>query len=88
MMLGKYIEAEKEKERQLERLFDTGSIDENEKFVRQKIIADRIAIYERLSGETVLRKPFYYLVVYDKDQSVIRDILTGAISNFIDAGMT
>ena len=55
-------------------LFEAGSIDENEKFVRQKIIADRIAIYERLSGDTVLRKPFYYLVVYDKDKSVIQPL--------------
>ena len=87
MMLDKYIAAEKEKEKQLEKLFETGSIDENEKFVREKIIADRIAIYQRLSGETVLRKPFYYLVVYDKDVSVIKEILNSAISNFIDAGM-
>ena len=87
MMLDKYIEAEREKERQLEILFETGSIDENEKFVRQRIIADRIAIYEKLSGETVLRKPFYYLVVYDKDMSVIREIMTNAISSFLDAGM-
>ena len=87
MMLDKYIIAEQEKERQLQLLFDAGSIDENERFVRQKIIADRIAIYQKLSGETVLRKPFYYLVVYDKDQSVIREILTSGISNFIEAGM-
>ena len=87
MMLDKYIEAEREKERQLEILFEAGSIDENEKFVRQKIIADRISIYKRLSEDTVLRKPFYYLVVYDKDKGVIRDILTNGISNFIDAGM-
>ena len=57
MMLDKYIKAEEEKGRQLELLFDAGSIDEQEKFVRQKIIADRIGIYQRLSGETVLRKP-------------------------------
>ena len=87
MMLGKYIEAEKEKEAQLERLFETGSIDENEKFVRQKIIADRIAIYHRLSDDIVLRKPFYYLVVYDKDTSVIKEILTNGIASFVDAGM-
>jgi hypothetical protein len=88
MMLDKYIASEKEKEKQLELLFEAGAIDENEKFVREKIIADRIAIYERLSGEAVLRKPFYYLVVYDKDQSVIREILNSAITNFIDAGMS
>ena len=44
MMLDKYIQAEREKENQLEVLFKTGSIDEQEKFVRQKIIADRIGI--------------------------------------------
>ena len=87
MLLDKYIDAEHEKELQLEKLFEAGSIDEQEKFIRAKIIAERIAIYERMSGDTVLRKPFYYLVVYDKDKSVIREILTNGISSFIDAGM-
>ena len=88
LMLTKYIEAEHAKEDQLDILFKAGSIDEQEKLVRQKIIAERIAIYERMSGEKVLRKPFYYLVIYDKDKSVIRKILTNGISSFLDAGMT
>ena len=88
MMLEKYVESELEKGKQLEALFEAGSIDENEKFVREKIIADRIGIYKKLSAETVLRKPFYYLVVYDKDKSVIKEILTNGISNFAEAGMT
>ena len=87
MLLDKYIDSEHEKETQLQRLFEAGSIDEQEKFIREKIIAERIAIYERMSGENVLRKPFYYLVVYDKDKTVINDILTNAIASFIDAGM-
>ena len=87
MLLNKYVEAEHEKEVQLEKLFEAGSIDEQEKFVRSKIIAERIAIYERMSGDTVLRKPFYYLVVYDKDKSVINEIFTNGISSFLDAGM-
>ena len=87
-VLDKYIEAEHDKEKQLQRLFETGSIDEQEKFVRGKIIAERIAIYERMSGDTVLRKPFYYLVVYDRDKSVIREILTNGISSLMDAGMS
>ena len=87
MLLDKYVEYEHEKELQLEKLFEAGSIDEQEKFIREKIITERIAIYERMSGETVLRKPFYYLVVYDADKTVIREILTNGISSFIDAGM-
>ena len=87
LLLNKYIEAEREKENQLEALYEAGSIDENEKFVREKIIADRIAIYERISGEKVIRKPYYYLVVYDRDKTVIREILTNGISSFLDAGM-
>ena len=88
MMLDKYVASEREKENQLEKLFEAGSIDEQEKFIREKIIAERIAIYERMSGATVLRKPFYYLVVYDKDKSVIREILTNGISSLLDAGMS
>ena len=87
MMLDKYINAEREKELQLDKLFEAGSIDEQEKLIRQKIIAERIAIYQRMSGETVLRKPFYYFVVYDKDKTVIREILTNGISSLLDAGM-
>ena len=88
MMLDKYIASEREKEDQLERLFEAGSIDTQEKLIRQKIIAERIAIYERMSETIVLRKPFYYLVVYDKDQSVIREIIANAISSLLDAGMS
>jgi hypothetical protein len=87
MLLNQYIEAEREKETQLEKLFEAGSIDEQEKFIRQRIIAERIAIYERMSGATVLRKPFYYLVVYDRDKTAINEILTNAITSFLDAGM-
>ena len=87
LLLNKYVEAEQEKEIQLEKLFEAGSIDEQEKFIREKIIAERIAIYERMSGDSVLHKPFYYLVVYDKDKSVINEILTNGISSFLDAGM-
>ena len=88
MILDKYVEAEHEKEIQLEKLFEAGSIDEQEKFIRAKILAERIAIYERLSGATVLRKPFYYLVVYDADKTAISEILTNAISSILDAGMS
>ena len=88
MLLDKYVEAEREKDLQLDKLFEAGSIDEQEKHIREKIIAERIAIYERMSGDTVLRKPFYYLVVYDKDKTVIREILTNGISTLIEAGMT
>ena len=88
MLLDKYVEAEREKETQLEKLFEAGSIDEQEKFIRQKIIAERIAIYERMSGATVLQKPFYYLVVYDKDKTVINEILTNGITSLLDAGMS
>ena len=87
MLLDKYVEAEHEKETQLQKLFEAGSIDEQEKFIREKIIAERIAIYERMSGTTVLHKPFYYLVVYDRDKTVIKEILTNGISAFLDAGM-
>ena len=88
MMLDKYIDSEREKEAQLDKLFAAGSIDEQEKLVRQKIIAERIAIYERMSGDTVLRKPYYYFVVYDKDKTVIREILTNGIASLLDAGMS
>ena len=87
MLLDKYIKAEHEKEAQLDKLFEAGSIDEQEKLIRRKIIAERIAIYERLTSGIVLRKPFYYFVVYDKDKTVINEILTNGMASLLDAGM-
>lgn len=88
LLLDDYITAENKKQEALEKLYETGHITQEELRAREKIIADRINVYKNLSGENAIIKPFYYLVVYDSDKSVIREILQNGISSFLEAGMT
>lgn len=88
LLLDDYIAAEEEKQRQIEKLFDAKNISKEELSARTKIIQDRIQIYKRMSGDNVIKKPFYYLVVYDANKSVIDEILNHAITAFLEAGMT
>ena len=88
LSLQKYIELEENKKELLKKLFDAKEMTEAELFVRNKIINDRIDIYKGIDEKKSLVKPFYYLVVYDYDKSIIKEILNNAISTFNDAGMT
>ena len=87
LSLDAYKKSEAIKEAYLDKLFAAESITEEELIVRKKIIADRVAIYDRLE-EQKIKKPFYYLVVYDSDQSVIKEIMMSAVSTLLEAGMT
>lgn len=87
LSLKKYQEFEEEKRKRIKKLFDDGNITQEELLVREQILDDRIAIYERLEQQE-LKKPFYYLVVYDNDKGTIKEILNNAVSTFLDAGMT
>ena len=88
LVLSDYITAEKKKRDQLEKLYAMGSITQEELSARLKVIADRIAVYNNLSGEKAIKKPFYYLVVYDADKSAIREVLQNGITSLSEAGMT
>ena len=87
LSLKKYKEFEEEKRRRIKQLFEDGSISKEELLVREQVLDDRIAIYDRLE-EQELKKPFYYFVVYDHDKATIKEILNNAISDLLDAGMT
>ena len=88
LSLKKYIEIEETKMDLLKKLYEEKEMTEHELFVRNKIINDRIDIYKGIEDKKTLIKPFYYLVVYDYDKSLIKEILNNAISTFLDAGMT
>ena len=88
LLLDDYVKAEEEKQKQLDKLFEAKSITQEELMARTKIIDDRIQIYQRMSGENVISKPFYYLVVYDSNRNVINEIIKHAMSTFLEAGMT
>ena len=88
LLLDDYIKAEEEKQKQLEKLFQANNITQEELSARMRIIEDRIQIYNRMSGENVITKPFYYLVVYDTNKTIIDEILKHGERALLDAGMT
>ena len=88
LLLDDYIAAEEEKQKQIEKLYEAKSITREELSARTKIIQDRIQIYNRMSGENVIKKPFYYLVVYDFNKSAINEIFRHGMATLLEAGMT
>jgi len=82
-----YIELEEKKIDELHKLADAGELTEYELNQRVLVVRDRIRAYKEMSGENVIKRPFYYLVVYDENPSVIDEILTTAVSTFEEAGM-
>ena len=88
LSLKKYIELEENKIDKLKILFEAHEMNEKELFERSRIIQDRIDIYKNLEENQVIKKPFYYFVVYDESKNAILEILNDAVSTFSDAGMT
>ena len=89
MRLDDFIAMEEIKREDLKKTFDAGELTEQELFVRERVIADRIEVYNNLNsmGDDKIMVPAFYLVVYDADKSVIDEILTNAIETFEEAGM-
>ncbi len=83
-----YIEDENRKKDDLFHLFESGELTKQELDSRCKIIDDRIRAYRVLTDETPIKKPFYYLVIYDESKEVIQSILTDAVEIFQNIGMT
>ena len=83
-----YAKEEEKKKDALFVLFENGELSKKELDSRTKIINDRIRTYTTLTEETPIRKPFYYLVVYDENKEVISTILNDAIVTFMNIGMT
>ncbi|MBQ9276658.1 MAG: DUF87 domain-containing protein [Clostridia bacterium] len=84
-----FIATEEAKRDDLKKTFDAGELTEQELFVRERVIQDRIAVYNNLnaSGDDKIMVPGFYLVVYDAQKSVIDEILTNAVETFAEAGM-
>ncbi|MCQ2399311.1 MAG: DUF87 domain-containing protein, partial [Clostridia bacterium] len=88
LTFDKYVEDEERKRNALYELFDKGELSKAELSSREKVIDDRIRTYKTLSEGQPIKKPFYYLVVYDANKEVINEILTAAVSSFQETGMT
>ena len=86
--LEEFILSEERKKDELKKIFDAGDMTENELFARERIIDDRINLYKNLNTTNKISKPYYYLVVYDKDQNAIKEILKGGEKSLFDAGMS
>ena len=86
--LEEFILSEERKKDELKKIFDAGDMTENELFARERIIDDRINLYKNLNTTNKISKPYYYLVVYDKDQNAIKEILNGGEKSLFDAGMS
>lgn len=89
MRLDDFIAMEDVKRDDLKKTYDAGELTEQELFVRERVIEDRIQVYNNLNsmGDDKIMVPAFYLVVYDADKAVIDEILTNAIETFADAGM-
>ena len=83
-----YIVEEEKKKEALFKLFENDELSKKELDARTKIINDRIRTYKTLTEEQPIRKPFYYLVIYDESQEVINTILNDAINTFQNIGMS
>ncbi len=88
LSLNVFISEEEKKLEKIKELFDEGEMSEKELFERNQIILERINTYKTLNEKHSIIKPYYYLVVYDSNKSVISEILNNAVSTFLDAGMT
>lgn len=83
-----YIKDEERKKEELFSLFESGELSKKELDSRTKIINDRIRTYSTLTNDTPIKRPFYYLVIYDESKEVISAILNDAIMTFKNIGMT
>ena len=83
-----YCRQEEKKKDILYKLADEEEMTRDELFAREKVINDRIRIYKQLNDETPITKPFYYLVIYDENKNVIKEILNNAVKTFLEIGMT
>ena len=83
-----YIELEEKKKDGLNLLYKSGELTKAELDAREKVIDDRIRAYSELTDDSPVKKPFYYLVVYDANKDIIETILKDAVSTFQSIGMS
>ncbi|MCQ2413649.1 MAG: DUF87 domain-containing protein [Clostridia bacterium] len=82
-----YIKKEEEKRSALYVLFEKGELTKQELDAREKVIDDHIRTYRSLSEGKPVKKPFYYLVVYDANPDAILDTLRAAEQSFAELSM-
>ena len=87
LYFDRYIEEENKKRDALYKQYEVHEIDKNELLNREAVIDDRIRIYQEMSSNNSIEKAFFYLVVYDENPDIIKEILNTAVASFQDCGM-
>jgi len=87
LYFDRYIKLEEKKREQIYKMYELGDFTKKELDAREIVINDRIRAYKEMSGGDDITKPFYYLVVYDEQETAIDDIMDNAISTMSEAGM-
>ncbi|MBO4682625.1 MAG: ATP-binding protein [Bacilli bacterium] len=82
-----YAKDEERKKDELFRLFENNELSKKELDSRVKVINDRIRTYKTLTEDSPIKKPFYYLVIYDESKEMITTILNDAVNTFQNIGM-
>lgn len=88
LVFEEYSKLENIKRDELYKLYEAGELTEKELHSREKVILDRIRTYKELDENSQIKKPFYYLVVYDESKEAIANILEDAVETFKEIGMT
>ena len=88
LLFDDYIKAENIKRDELYKIYEAKELSEQELHAREKVINDRLRTYKQLNENASIKKPFFYLVVYDANKENITNILEEAVDTFKEIGMT
>ncbi len=82
VLLDSYIEQERSKKPEIDKLHEAEGISYEESIPRKNIIDDRSEILRELNENTRIMRSGYYLVIYDANPATISEILNSAILKF------
>jgi len=83
-----YAEMEKKKIEDLRRSYENGVLKEDEFQARVEVIFDRINDLNSLNTDDRVVVPFYYIALYDKNASQLRNHASDALRSLKNGGMT
>ena len=82
ILLDSYIEQEKEKKPDIDKLLEAEGMTYEESAPRKNIIDNRSEILNKLNTDTRVMRSGYYLVIYDANPATISEIINSAIIKF------
>ncbi|MCL2216016.1 MAG: ATP-binding protein [Defluviitaleaceae bacterium] len=81
------IESEEKKIQELEQSYSNGLFNEHEYECRIAIIRDRIEEFKTLNRQTKVIKPFYYLVLFEKNKDMLNNMVSSAVNLLINSDL-